>query len=85
MPIFVSRAGALNLTTRVQRYHEMRHYGRLASVHVNVEMGFPELGDVLHFWNENSAKAALEDLRKSKIDPEPRIFNPMNVYCTVWP
>jgi hypothetical protein len=85
MPIFVPRTDTLSLPTRVQLYHEMRHFGRLASVRVNVDIGFPELGDILHFWDEVSAKAALEAFRAVENTSQARLFNPKRVRCTVWP
>jgi hypothetical protein len=73
----------LSLPTRMVRYREMRKYGRLVSVLVNVDMGFPTRGDVLHFWEETGANAALAQLRNLLDSPPPKIFDPENIYCAV--
>jgi hypothetical protein len=83
LPIFVPRKTVLNLPTRMDRYREMRQYGRLASVLVNVDVGFSTRGDVLHFWEEAGANAALAQLRSVLDSPQPNIFDPENVYCAV--
>jgi hypothetical protein len=83
LPIFVPRPSPLNLPTREELYLEMRLYGRLASVHVHVDVGFSERGDVLHFWDATSTNSALEDLRDIPESSKARMFNPMNITCTV--
>jgi hypothetical protein len=83
LPIFVPRKTMLSLPTRMVRYREMRKYGRLVSVLVNVDMGFPTRGDVLHFWEETGANAALAQLRNVLESPPPKIFDPENIYCAV--
>jgi hypothetical protein len=83
LPIFVPRKTMLSLPTRMVRYREMRKYGRLVCVLVNVDMGFPTRGDVLHFWEETGANAALAQLRNVLDSPPPKIFDPENIYCAV--
>jgi hypothetical protein len=83
LPIFVPRKIVLSSPTRMVRYREMRQYGRLVSVLVNVDMGFSTRGDVLHFWEETGANAALAMLQNVLDSPQPKIFDPENVHCAV--
>jgi hypothetical protein len=86
LPIFIPRkSDASPVPTRVQRYYELEPYGRLASVEVNVDMGFPSRGDVVYFCDDASAKAALKDLQTANDALQPKIFDSMRLYCTVRP
>jgi hypothetical protein len=84
LPLFIPRMAGMSLVpTRVQRYHELRPYGRLASVEVNVDVGFHEWGDVVYFCNDTAARATMKDLQKANNDLKPKIFDPTHVYCSV--
>jgi hypothetical protein len=86
LPIFIPRkSDASPVPSRVRRYHELRPYGRLVSVEVNVDMGFAEKGDVVYFWDDASVKALFNDIQTTGFPLAPKVFDPMCVYCTVRP
>jgi hypothetical protein len=68
---------------RLRRFHEFRTFGPLYLVKTDVDLGFPERGDLLCFSDVASAQAAVKHLDTMVKGPWMRIVNQRRLRCTV--
>jgi hypothetical protein len=66
-----------------RRFAEFRPFGPLYQIKTGVDLGFPERGDLLYFWDSGAAQAALKHLKTVVKGPWVRIVNRVRLKCTV--
>jgi hypothetical protein len=69
--------------TRQGRFREFRPFGPLHMVNLDVDLGFPERGDLLYFWRASDAQAAIKHINAAAGANVVRIINESSLKCTV--
>jgi hypothetical protein len=52
-------------------------------VNLNVDLGFPERGDLLYFWRASDAQAVIKHINTAAGENSVRIINELSLKCTV--